>query len=540
MFRENVKKVLAFGVALIMIALVVTGCGGNDTGSGNDNAGGTNDAGSGETTGGGAEGGSGRNQVTVALTANPIALDVHLSNDNPSTVVSKQIFETLVIQDENLQHHPGLATDWRQIDEYTWEFDLRSGVIFHNGDEMTADDVVFSLRRGSDEATKPLVSPILGMIDGDSVEAIDRYTVRIGTLMPFAPLPNHLAHTAAAIMSERAIEEATDSRREPVGTGPFRFVSWLNEDYIELARFDDYHGELPQFETLMLRIITEPSSRVVELETGSVDVIMGVGTMDFARVEEDANLTLLTVPGLQTNYVGLNTNHEHLGNRLVRQAMNYAVNVEDIRTALAFGHGDIARGPITSNVFGFNPDLVGYPFNLERAQELMREAGLEDGFDMTLYISSNQANIDLAQAVQAQLAAININVGLNPLEWGTFIDAVSADGGVDAFMMGWGSITGDADYGIFPLFHTMQHGEAGNRTFFTDDRVDYLLEAARATIDPDERLAMYFEIQEIIVEEAPWIFLLQPLQSLGTRAEVRGLNVDPTNAPSFAGIYFAE
>jgi len=536
MFRENVKKVLAFGVALIMIALVVTGCGGNDTGSGNDNAGGTNDAGSGETTGGGAEGGN-RDQVVVAVSANPQSLDLHMTNDNPSAIVTRQIFETLVHQDEDMVLHPGLATDWRQIDEYTWEFDIRQGVTFHNGDEMTAEDVAFSIRRGSNVTARPMVSPILGMIDEDSIEVLeDGQTVRIGTLIPFAPLPNHLAHVAAGIMSERAVAESEDTERNPVGTGPFRFVNWLNEDYVELARFDDYHGDLPQFESLLMRVIVENSSRIVELEAGTVDIIMNPGAENFARVEDHPELNLLATQGLQTNHMGMNVNHEHLGNRLVRQAMNYAVNMEEIREAIAFGHGGIATGPITPMVFGFDSDSVGYPFNLERAQELMREAGLEDGFDMYLYVPNAQANIDLAAVIQAQVAAINVRVEIEPLEWSAFTAA--ADEGVDAFMMGWGAITGDADYGIFPLFHTSQHGSAGNRTFFSNERVDELLDAGRSTADPAERLEIYREVQEIIVYEAPWIFMLQPLASLGARSNIQGLRVNPTNAHDFSGVYF--
>lgn len=510
------KKFLFLGLVTAMV-LTVTGCGSNSDGE---------DTGT-ET--------SGRDRLVVAQNAEAATLDLHGGNDNSSSLVNAQIFETLVTQDENMEIQPGLAVDWREIDELTYEFDLKQDVYFHNGEKFTAEDVAFTFRRAS---KSPSVAAIVGQIDPESIEIIDDYTIRIGTKEPFAPLLAHLAHTASGIMNEKAVEEAgEDVGQNPVGTGPFQFVEWQAGDYVLLERFDNYHGAIPAYKELMIRPILDPSNRLIELETGGVDIAITIPGAERRRIEADPEMQLVYDENFSTQYVGFNLNKEPFDDVRVRQAINYAIDVESILEFVLEDIGEVTQGPISSNVFGAHQTGPIYEYNLERARELMIEAGLEDGFKTELWTVNNAPNADIAVAVSNQLAEINIEAEIKQIEWATYLGAIS-ENDHEMFIVAWASVTGDADYGLYPVFHSSVGPSGGNRVYFANDRVDELLDSARATTDPEERLAYYAEAQEIIVEEAPWAFLVTGEGSAGLRGDVRGFKLNPAGHHRFANVYF--
>lgn len=529
MFNKRLKNLMALMAALALV-LVVTGCDNNGEENGNggeeypyDN--------------GGETGPVERERLVIGHNANPISLDLHRTNDNASAVVMREIFQTLVHQDEDMVIHPGLATEWEQIDLYTWHFTIRDDVHFHNGDLMTVEDVVFSLRRGADS---PSVDAILGMLDSDRIEVIDENTVQIATEMPFAPLLSHLAHIAAGVMNESVVTGMADDEiaRNPVGTGPFEFVEWETDVSVLVRRFEDFHGDLPAFREMLFRIITDPESRFIELETRGIDIMLGVGAAHYARAQSEG-FNLLKVQGLQTSYLGMNVRHPQLSDNRVRRAINYAIDVEIISEALTYGYATPAASPISPNVFGANPNLDPFPFDPDRARELLAEAGVE-GLTLDLYTTNVAANLEMSQIIQQNLADVGITVEIHAYEWGTFIEEVDREGGVDVFFMAWGTITGDADYGLFPLFHTSSIGPAGNRTHFSHPDVDALLDRGREVIDPDERLEIYHEVLDILRYESPWVPMLQGLAAVATQPEVRGFRTNPTNSHFFSGVYFVE
>lgn len=534
MIKNGKKKFLFFGLAAAM-ALFTTGCGSAT----DDGTTGNNEAGTGEeVTDGETNETVGRDRVVVAQGGDATSLDLHAANDSPSSQITSQIFETLVRQDANMEIIPGLATEWRKVDDRTWEFDIKQGVTFHNGEPLTAHDVAFTFKRAT---ASPSVVAIVGEIDPEGIEVVDEYTVRIATFEPFAPILAHLAHTASGIMSEAAVtalEEAGENvGQNPVGTGPFQFVSWTTGDNIVLERFDGYHGDKPVFRELVFRVITETPSRYIELETQGVDIALGIGPSDIPRFDSNPDLNLLRESNFSTAYIGFNMNVAPFDNVLVRRAINYAINVESIVEHVLDGFGEVANGPLGQNVFGAHPNLPANEFNIERAKELMAEAGFEDGFETTIWTNENTERVQIITAIQAMLREIGITAHIEQMEWGSYLDR-TARGEHEMFILGWVSVTGDADYGLFPLFHSSVSAEAGNRTFFANDEVDRLLEAGRATTDPEERLAIYAEVQEIIVEEAPWIFLTTGETAVGTQADIRGLELSPSQHHQFSTVYF--
>ncbi|KAB3538615.1 glutathione ABC transporter substrate-binding protein [Alkaliphilus pronyensis] len=476
-----------------------------------------------------------KEELIVGQGADAVTLDPHSTNDQPSSRVSKQIYETLVAQNENMEIEPSLAESWESIDDTTVEFKLKQGVKFHNGEELKASDVKFTILRALDSSH---IGHIVGQIDGEKIEVIDDYTIRLSTKEPFAPLLAHLAHTAMAIMNEKAVTEGgEDYGQNPVGTGPFKFNNWVIGDSIELVKFDEYHGEPAKLKKVTFRNIAENTTRTIELETGGIDIAYDIPPTDVSRVEENSDLVLQRAPSFSTSYIGFNAQKKPYDDVRVRQAINYAIDMASIIEAVYQGVGAPAKGPLGPNVFAGHQGLEEYGFNVEKAKELMADAGYADGFDTTIWTNENQQRMDIAEIVQNQLKAININTEVKVMEWGAYLEGTAA-GEHDMFILGWVTVTGDPDYGLYALFHSSQFGTGGNRTFWSNDRVDELLDAARVETDPSKREEYYLEAQEIIRDEAPWVFTWIGENLAGVQKNVKGFTQHPAGHHSLHGVYF--
>jgi peptide/nickel transport system substrate-binding protein len=476
-----------------------------------------------------------KDTLVVGMGGDAVSLDPHATNDQPSSRVSRQIYDTLILQTEDLDLVPALAVEWEQVDDTTFEFKLREGVLFHNGEELKASDVKFTLERALEST---FIGHIVGAING--VEVVDDYTVRISTARPFAPLLTHLAHPATAILNEKAVTEGgEDYGQNPVGTGAFKFVSWTTGDNIVLERFDDFWGDNALVKQVTFRAIPDNSVRTIQLETGELDIAYDIQPSDVTRVENDPNLVLLRDANLSTTYVGFNADKEPFDDVRVRQAINYAIDMEAVVNTVYAGVGSPAKGPLGPNVFGSNQDLVAYGQDIEKAKELLAEAGFPDGFETTLWTNENQQRIDIATIVQEQLDAVGITVTVEIVEWGQYLQD-TAEGRHDMFILGWTTVTADADYGLYALFHSAQVGNAGNRTFYRNAEVDRLLDLGRSTIDQDDRLAAYEEAQQIIRDEAPWIFTWTGENLAGLRKNVTGFRQHPAGHHKLDKVTFTE
>ncbi len=490
MFKN--KKALIVLVALLSLILALSGCSG------------------------------GKDALVVAQGADAKTLDPHGSNDQPSSRINRQIYNTLVEMDEDMEIVPGLAETWEKVDETTWEFKLVEGVKFHNGEELKASDVKFTFDRMKESSE---VAHIVEAVE--SVEAPDENTIVIKTEYPFGPLLSHLAHTASSILNEKAVTEGgEDYGQKPVGTGPFKFEDWASGDKVTLARFDDYFRDKAKVQKIIFQSIEEGTNRTIGLESAEVDIAYDIEPIDLDRVREHEKLELIEEPSLSTSYIGFNTEKEPFDDPLVRKALNYAVDVDEIIEVVVEGAGHKAVSPINDKVFGFNPSLEGYEYDIEKAKELLKEAGFPDGFSTTLWTNDNPVRTRIAEIVQAQLKEVDVDVEIETLEWAAYLDR-TAQGDHDMFILGWVAVTGDADYGLYPLFHSSQHGGAGNRTFYTNKDVDDLLEKGKKSTDEDERLEVYYEAQDIIVDEAPQLFLYFQTQNAGVQSNVKGFKLHP-------------
>ena len=457
--------------------------------------------------------------LVVGMPGEPRSLDPHRTNDQPSARVMKQIYDTLLYQTEDLQITTnGLAESFEVISPTEIRFTLREGVMFHNGEELTSSDVQFTFER-----MRELNSPGAFLVAAlDRVEIIDDYNFTMFLQFPFGPFTTHLAHPATAILNQSAVEAGgEDYARNPVGTGWFSFVEWRSGDSVTLERFEDHFRGPAASETVRFRIITEDTQRTIALETGEVDLIYDVGPNDFDAVRELPGVVSFQTQGLTTFYMGFNAQVEPFDDPRVRRAVNLALDVEAATDVAFRGFATVAQGPLPSTVQFANGDLTGYGYDVDEARSLLAEAGLADGFSTSIWTNDNPVRIMYAEIFQEQLRAVNIDASIEILEWAPYLDR-TAQGEHDMFMLGWVAVTGDADYGLYSLFHSEEWGDAGNRTFWGSDEVDQLLTEGRTNPDPAARAAAYERAQELIVEEAPWAFLAFRDDLAATRDYVEG------------------
>lgn len=449
--------------------------------------------------------GSKRDTLRVATAYDAITLDPVANNDSPSSHAMHQMYQGLIELDADSNPVPCLAESWEMPDDLTYIFHLRKGVKFHNGEEMKAEDVVFSFDRAR---VSPPVAHIFGGIKEGSFETPDDYTVKFQLQSPNTAFMKCLAHASGFIVSKKAVEEVGEKEfsQNPCGTGPFKFVSWKKNNEMVFERFDDFWGEPAAYKTLILRVIPEATNRTIELESGGVDIAYEITPQDIARIEENPDLTIYRTPEFSTQYLGLNVKKAPLDDVRVRRAVELALDMSAIDKAVWQGVGKPATGPFADTMqYSIASEMKAPARDVEKAKELLAEAGYPDGIDLTLSTNEKTERVDMANWIKSQLGEAGINVKIDVLEWAAYIELLES-GEHDMFQIGWTPDAPDADMALWPCFHSSAMGPGGNYVFVDDDELDKLLEDGRATKDGEERAAIYRKAQERIEELKPWIY----------------------------------
>ena len=471
-----------------------------------------------------------KDTLVVAQGADPTSLDPYGTTDSPAIRVAHCVFETLVTRDDEGNIAPMLAESWDIEDDCTYIFHLRKGVKFHNGEELKASDVAFSF---SKIAESPHASSIRATIDFENSKALDDYTFEMKLTEPFGPILNHLSHAVMAIVNEKAYTEAGDQVNEkPCGTGPYKFVAWYPADRIEMVAFDDYWGEKAAITNLTWRTIPEIASRSIEVEAGTVDVAIDIQASELARLEKVEKVTTFKEERSSINFICLNNLIAPFDNVKVRQAINMAIDVDAICNVVYQGTGAVAQAPMSKSVWAYNDNLPPHERNVEKAKELLAEAGYPDGFTCTMTCDQNQQRLDTAEMVQMQLAEIGITMKIASMR-GTFIDNVIS-GNLEMFGLGWTADTGDPDYALFASFHSSMHGEGGNMSFYANPEVDRLLDLGRSSTDPEVRKDAYYKVQEIVWNEVPCVFLQCPEDLYAYNSNLKNFATNADGSIKFA------
>lgn len=531
------KKLLTLILCLAMVLTVFAGC--SSTPATEEGASASGDAAQGE-----AADSEYKDTLVFAMNTDVQSLDPQIQNDTTSEQVVKMLYNTLLKFQDDGTVVGDLAESWSvSEDKLTWTFNLKQGVKFHNGKELTSADVKATFDRALNaEAGGLRTTEIIKMFT--SVEAPDPYTVTITTDAPYGPMESLMCNMSLGIMDADYIEQygldlGTSAEGEN-GTGPFKVVSWERDQEIVVERFDDYFGTPAKLQTVVYTIIPEAASRVIALETGEVDVIDKPTDEDLARLEADTeNYTVLRKPTISQRLFRFGCNDPIISNTKVRQAIVYAIDRQAIIDALFTGSGYPSTAPLAPVTFGYS-DLGEIEQDLELAKSLLAEAGYPDGFDTKIITTERYQNgIELAEIISQQLAEIGINAEIEVWEW----SALSASwNGITAdefdqpiFIMGAGPSMRDADGGLRGLYTTSETGlNDRNYGFYSNAEVDALIEQGMQETDQQKRVEIYKEAMEILYREDPAGFWLFDMYGLAiTSSKVEGVTLSPISTITF-------
>lgn len=452
-------------------------------------------------------------EITIALTSDAVHVDPQQGNELTSNIMFNHFYDTLVRRTAELDFVPGLAESWELKDDVTWVFKLRKGVKFHNGDELKASDVLFSIERCKTQLMSNLVRYIA------EAKALDDYTVQIKTPQPYAVL--HMDLSEFHILNEKYVKEVGDEQLnlKPMGTGPYQLVEWVKEDHMTLKAFDGYYLGPPQIKKVTFRPITNPATRTAALLTGEVDIIQDLAVRDADRIKSDDKLNLITRPSLLNVVLALDYREKSptidlpvnpMKDVRVREAIARAIDVDTIDRIIMNGLATPSDQYVPSSHIGYVDGLdfrKVYPFDLEKANALMKEAGYANGFTMALDATNNRYVNDqqIAQALAGMLAKIGITVQLNLMPKSNFFGYIRVPSDKSSFIMsGWDTPSGDAGGMYNSMMYSRDkkkgYGQA-NRGAYASEEFDAWIDKADATPRVEERDKFLQEATKIAVRD---------------------------------------
>lgn len=444
-------------------------------------------------------------KVTFVIDSDAPTMDPHKHAERSGVIVNWQIFDSLMYRNNDMKIEPGLADSFKIITPTLIQLNLRKNVQFHNGEPFNANAVKFSLERVLDPKTKSPRIPSVNWLK--SVEVVDDFTVKLHLINPH-PLWMEDLHNLAMV-PPKYLQEKGDSHfaENPVGTGPYKFVKWIRGQEVQLVANNKYFKEIPQVKNGIIKIIPDASTKVAALLSGAVDLIRGVSPEEIPIIKANQNLKVATVPILRFQWFylsdALNPNSP-LFKKEVRQAINYAVNVQEIVNNIVGGLGTptVVLNPLH---FGFEPAVKPYPYDPKKATSLLKEAGYSEGFEMTIhYTTANMIKGDeVCQAIQSYLGKVGIKVKLQKWSPTGYMDIIKSNRAKPCFGLNWGSFgVFDGDAILTPFFRSGQQ-----YAFFHTPELDKIIDAQRQEMNPEKRKELMSKAQQIIRDEAPWIFM---------------------------------
>lgn len=473
--------------------------------------------------------------LTIAHFGDVPTLDPHGTQSTGVNLVKVNIFENLVKQEPDGAIVPELAESWEQVDDVTYTFKLRQDVKFSNGEQMTADDVVYSLARS---VASPTTSALAGMIDADNCKAIDEFTVELKLVQPYAPILAHIAQECIAIVS-KSVTESNDGNvdTDPVGTGPYMLSEWVTGDHVTLVENPYYWGEKPYIPTVLFRIIPEGSTRTLELESGGVDIVLDLPESDVTRISENPNLVVDKKSNFYNYHIYLNQKKELMANENIRKAISCALDRDSIVRVASEGNKTPLYGYLCSGVWGYNDNIEKYEYDVERAKQYMADAGYPDGgFTLDFVCNSATIYVTAAEIIQSMLSEIGIDVNIIATDSAGSLELLFS-GQYDMAINCWVAVAGDPDYGLYPVFHSTMT-TSGNFSYINDPKVDELLERGRYETDTTKRLEIYAELQEYLAEKAYDLPMWEDVNINAYQSYVKGFVNDANKFYHFSSVYF--
>lgn len=498
------KKILSLLLAVAM-AIGLTACGG-DTG--------TNDQGktnSSESTGTPTY----KKTITIAPSLDFNSKDVQNDAGQTSKTVYSMVFDTLVEYDTvEGKYIPGLATEWSQINDTLWEFKLREGVTFHDGSPFTSEDVKFTIERGWENSqSKSRLSTI------EEVIIVDEYTVQLQLIDADYDLAYKLAEPNTSILCAKTFQEQGEEAGFDNGTGPYMYGEWVQGDYLQLLRFEDFWGGAKKTEEFIFKYIPEAASRLIALQNGEVDYCLDPPSVSLHYVAEDPNLVLYQIPSSNMRYVFLNTSIAPFDDIRVRQAVAHAIDRESMIIMVYEGNAQPATN-VMHPTCEFYSELPYLEYDPELSKQLLAEAGYPNGFKTEIYSSTGSVQKAVAATLQGQLSEVGIQAEIFSLESAVFnANSYIHNGPYPIGISGWGGFSSGPDNGLRSIFYS---SGSLNAQSFDDPYIDQLIDEAKSTGDEEERMKLYTEISEYMINDSSWIPIAIEQFNIGIRKEVQG------------------
>ena len=469
------------------------------------------------------------NAITVGVRTPPNNLNPLLANDETSTRVGQLVFSSLTDLGDDLRATPTLAEAIENPDPLTWVVRLRRGVKFHDGEEMTSEDVVYTFAKLLEPE---FVSPYKGayrMLAG--VRPLDDYTVEFKLSEPFVSFAEQL--TTPSVVPAHAADSLSV---RPIGSGPYRFVRYDTDDQVVLAAFEQYFDGAPRNAGVILKIIPDDTMRGLELRKGTIDLVINQLPPDIVhQFEQSGELRVHRSLGLDFMYIGVNMRDPVLSDRRVRHAIGYAIDRQAIVDHLRRGLARVAEGPlIPRQVWAFEPAVSRFTYDPERAKRLLDEAGYPDPdgdgpvprLQVSLKVSNAEEFVLQATVIQQDLRRVGINADVRSYEFATFFADV-VKGNTQLWAMQWvGGAVADPDM-LRRVFHSQQVPPAGfNRGRYVNPDIDRLLDLAATSLDEDERRKYFSEVQKIIADDAPYIPLWNRTNAVVAQPNLTGMQLN--------------
>lgn len=494
-----------------------------------------------------------------------VTLDPAHATDGETFYATAQIYDTLIdFKYGTTEIEPGLAERWEiSLDGMEYTFYLRKNVSFHQTPYfqekvfLTADDVIFSLKRQLDEAHpyhkvggafEYWLSMEMSKIVKDFVK-VDDHTIQILLHRPEAPFLANLAMDFASILSKRYADHLLQKGHpenigiEPIGTGAFIFSKWIKDDRIIFERNSKYWDTPPLIDKLILKVIPNNATRAAELKTGQIHIMDFPNPEEVADLEKHPEIKIVKQEGMNVGYLAMNMEKPPFDNVLVRKAINLAINKKAIIDAIYAGFGTTAKNPIPPTVWGYHHEIEDYPYQPDEAKRLLAEAGYSQGFKTDLWAMPvarpyNPNGKKVAEAIQADLAKVGITAEIVTYEWGTYLEKTN-QGEHSMALLGWTGDNGDPDNFLYVLLSSgAAQKPAQNIAFFQNPEFDEFLTKAKISTDILERTQLYKKAQEIFHEQVPWVPLAHSVVVAPIRKNVEGFKLDPTGKRRFHQVYF--
>ena len=464
-------------------------------------------------------------------------LDPMMVTDTPTYGACLMVYDGLVTWDKDMKIVPVLATKWEiSEDKKTWTFHLRPNVKFSNGVPFTSKSVQFTLERLLDQATGSPHRALFTVLE--RVETPDDLTAKIVTSVPFPDLLVNLAGTSFLMYEPDHTKKFSvkEYGRNPVGTGPFMLKEWISGDRVVFVPNPYYWGPPPKVSSIIYKPVPEGAARAAMLRTGEADIVVKIPPEEIKNLESDPNVNVLKLDSMYQVSYELNVTKEDppLNKKLVRQALNHAVDKEAIVKNILMGLGAPMVSPFGPGI-QYRATFEPYKYDPERAKKLLADAGYPNGFKLTLWTPSGRylKDKEVSEAVQSYLRAVGVQAEVKVWEWSPYVTAIRQDPAREAMLLG--RATPGADYTATRLFSKGAIGQY-NVTGFWHEKIEELLPKARASFDDKERTELYREIQRIVWDEAPWIFLHNQKAVVGTRKNIEGFVMLPHEVTILADV----